>query len=107
MMVMVVFIFMAMRMSVGAAVMSSVGVIMENAHDDEVANQSEDAGDEHVLGLVDYFLIDHAFGRFDEEFAGDNVDDNHIDQCPEGFSLFPTEGEVGGGLGPSAEPDSP
>lgn len=79
---------------------------MKNAHDNDVADESKHAGNEHVLGLIDYFLIDHALGGFDEELSSHNVDDNHIDQCSQRFGLFPAEGEVGGGLRSSAEPDS-
>ena len=97
----------AVTVAVGTPVMSSVGVIVQNLHNDEVADQSEDASQKHDERFVDYLLVDHPGGSLYEEFNCDNVDDGNIDECSQRLCLLPAEGEVFGRVGPGAKPDCP
>ena len=89
----------AVAMTVGTPVMSSVGVIVQNLHNDEVADQSKDASQKHDERFVDYLLVDHPGSGLYEEFDCDNVDDGNIDECSQRLCLLPAEGEVFGRVG--------
>jgi hypothetical protein len=83
---------------VGAAAVSSVGVVVKNAEDDDVADESEDASYEHVDGFFDNLLFDHAMRCFDKKFDGDDVDEDDVEESTKGLGLLPAEGKIEGTL---------
>ena len=85
--------------------MASVGVVVQDLHDDEVADEAEDAGDEHVQRFIDCFHVYHAPGGLHEKLGGYDVYYCHVDEGSQGLRFFPAEGELLGGVGAGAEPD--
>ena len=64
--VMVMIVIMSMTMAMGATMVTSVRIIVKNLHDDEIANETKDTGDEHVEGFLNYLLFQHSFSSFNE-----------------------------------------
>ena len=96
-----------MSVAVGAPVVSAVGVTVQDSHDEEVAAQSENAGDEHDNGVVYNLSVDHPLGGLNKEFGSDHVDDSHVYEGPQGLGLLPPKGQELGRVGSGAQPDSP
>lgn len=60
------FMQMACMVTVRAAMVAPIGVVMQNGEDEEVANESKDACDEHIDWLLDFVLFYHPMGSFNE-----------------------------------------
>lgn len=78
---------------------------MEDVEGDEIADESEDTGDQHVERLVNSLIVDHSLGCFDEQLASHHIDDGDVDEGSQRLSLFPPEGKVFGRIGSRAQPD--
>lgn len=98
--------FMPMSVSMRTPSMSSMRVIVQDLHDDEVADETEDTGEEHEQWFIDRFLVKHALGSLNEKFGSYDIDDRHVDECSQGLSLFPPECELFGRVRTGAQPDS-
>lgn len=98
--------FMPMSVSMRTPSMSSMRVIVQDLHDDEVADETKDTSDEHIQRLVNNFLVDHPLGGFNEEFSSYDVDDGHVDECSQRLCFFPPKGECFRRGRVGAQPDS-
>ena len=77
-----------------ASTMSSVGVVMEDTKNDNVANQSKDACDKHIDWFLNWVFFNHSVGCLNEELDCHNVDEDDIEEGAERLCLFPTESEI-------------
>ena len=78
MMVVMMFVIVSMSMIVTVtmrtAVMTSMRIIMQNLHDNQIADKSKYTSNEHVEWFIDYLFSNHSFGCLDEQLCCDNVD---------------------------------
>lgn len=82
MIVVIMFVIVSMSMSMivtvtvtmRTAVMTSMRIIMQNLHDNQIADKSKYTSNEHVEWFIYYLLSNHSFGCLDEQLCCDNVD---------------------------------
>ena len=72
--------------------MPSIRVVVQNAEDNDVADESKDASYEHVDRFLDDLLSDHAVSGFYEEFDSDDVDKENVEEGTEWLRFLPAKG---------------
>ena len=102
----IMLVSMAMTVSMRASMVSSMRIIVQDLHDDKIADETKDTCYQHIQRFIDYFFVNHALCGFNEQLGSYDIDDSHVDECSQRLCFFPAKGELFGRSRVCAQPDS-